>query len=352
MTIIERIRGERRPVQFGRIAKDLMNRDMNALGRDASGVLDQVKDIRIAAADAIEHFQSLASDAADRAGEAFEHVGDAFDHIGDEAAKATTTPRRTSPRRRRTSPSTPARGSTTSRSASARPCRPTASARSSRTSSAISRPPTRAATTAPTAAAGRAPGPGSSSSARPPGSRPGSPARSCSTRTRARGDARRSARSVRSTTEGVTGQLSRTASMATERARGLAVERGLIKPDGGDDTKRIAASASPLVPVMDIPSSNGYGDTEPVMPLADGAGHRPVVDRARAVRDARRRPHRWRRRPRGRGGRESAGDEASDRRHRHPSIAIAVVRGRRVAARVRGAGERPRGHYLVIGRHT
>ena len=90
MTIIERIRGERRPVQFGRIAKDLMNRDMNALGRDASGVLDQVKDIRIAAADAIEHFQSLASDAADRAGEAFEHVGDAFDHIGDEAAKATT----------------------------------------------------------------------------------------------------------------------------------------------------------------------------------------------------------------------------------------------------------------------
>ena len=79
---------------------------------------------------------------------------------------------------------------------------------------------------------------------------------------------------VRSTTEGVTGQLSRTASMATEKARGLAVDRGLIKPDGADDTKRIAASATPLVPVMDIPSHNGYGDTEPVMPLADG----PVTD--------------------------------------------------------------------------
>ena len=39
MTILERIRPERRPIQFGRIAKDLMKRD-------------QVKDIREAASDA------------------------------------------------------------------------------------------------------------------------------------------------------------------------------------------------------------------------------------------------------------------------------------------------------------
>ena len=74
MTILERIRPERRVNQFGRIAKDLMNRD-------------QVKDIRDAAADAIDAVQQLAADAAERAGEA---VGDAVESLGSEASKATS----------------------------------------------------------------------------------------------------------------------------------------------------------------------------------------------------------------------------------------------------------------------
>jgi gas vesicle protein len=82
VTIYERIRGDRRPVEFGRIAKDLMNRDISALGRDAADVYDQVKDIREVAADAIENLQAFAAGAAERASEAVEH-------LGDEAAKAT-----------------------------------------------------------------------------------------------------------------------------------------------------------------------------------------------------------------------------------------------------------------------
>ena len=73
MTILERIRPERRVNQFGRIAKDLMKRD-------------QVKDIREAAADAIDAVQQFAADAAERAGDA---VGDAVDNFGSEASKVT-----------------------------------------------------------------------------------------------------------------------------------------------------------------------------------------------------------------------------------------------------------------------
>ena len=274
MTIIERIRGERRPVQFGRIAKDLMNRDMNALGRDASGVLDQVKDIRIAAADAIEHFQSLASDAADRAGEAFEHVGDAFDHIGDEAAKATTKATKDVSKATKDVSVDAGKGvdDLAERIRKALPTdrigkivenleRDLPTTDKGRYDRAYSRGWARARTgfVIVGAAAGIAAGIAGAFLLDP-----------------SEGPRRREAlrSKVRSTTEGVTGQLSRTASMATEKARGLAVDRGLIKPDGADDTRLIAASATPLVPVMDIPSSNGYGDTEPVMPLADG----PVTD--------------------------------------------------------------------------
>ena len=274
MTIIERIRGERRPVQFGRIAKDLMNRDMNALGRDASGVLDQVKDIRIAAADAIEHFQSLASDAADRAGEAFEHVGDAFDHIGDEAAKATTKATKDVSKATKDVSVDAGKGvdDLAERIRKALPTdrigkivenleRDLPTTDKGRYDRAYSRGWARARTgfVIVGAAAGIAAGIAGAFLLDPK-----------------EGPRRREAlrSKVRSTTEGVTGQLSRTASMATEKARGLAVDRGLIKPDGADDTRRIAASATPLVPVMDIPSHNGYGDTEPVMPLADG----PVTD--------------------------------------------------------------------------
>ena len=274
MTIIERIRGERRPVQFGRIAKDLMNRDMNALGRDASGVLDQVKDIRIAAADAIEHFQSLASDAADRAGEAFEQVGDAFDHFGDEAAKATTRATKDVSKATKDVSVDAGKGvdDLAERIRKALPTdrigkivenleRDLPTTDKGRYDRAYSRGWARARTgfVIVGAAAGIAAGIAGAFLLDPnEGPR--------------RREALRS--KVRSTTEGVTGQLSRTASMATEKARGIAVDRGLIKPDDADDTKRIAASATPLVPVMDIPSSNGYGDTEPVMPLADG----PVTD--------------------------------------------------------------------------
>ena len=273
MTIIERIRGERRPVEFGRIAKDLMNRDMNALGRDASGVLDQVKDIRIAAADAIEHFQSLASDAADRAGEAFEHVGDAFDHIGDEAAKATTKATKDVSKATKDVSVDAGKGvdDLAERIRKAIPTdrigkivetleRDLPTTDKGRYDRAYSRGWARARTgfVIVGAAAGIAAGIAGAFLLDPNNG----PRRREALRTK-----------LRTTTEGVTGQLSRTATMATERARGLAVERGLIKPDDGDDTKRIAAS-SPLVPVMDIPSSNGYGDIEPVMPLADG----PVTD--------------------------------------------------------------------------
>jgi hypothetical protein len=81
VTILERVRGDRRrPVQIGRMAKDLMNRDISAFGRDAVGVLDQVRDV---ASDAIEAVQSMAADAADRAGEA-------IDQVGDGASKAAT----------------------------------------------------------------------------------------------------------------------------------------------------------------------------------------------------------------------------------------------------------------------
>ena len=263
MTILERIRGERRPVQFGRIAKDLMNRDMNALGRDASGVLDQVKDIRIAAADAIEHFQSLAADAADRAGEALEHVGDAFDHVGDEATKATK------------DVSTDAGKGVDDLAERIRKALPTdrigkivetlerdlPTTDKGRYDRAYSRGWARARTgfVIVGAAAGIAAGIAGAFLLDPNN-----------------GPRRREAlrSKVRSTTEGVTGQLSRTATMATERARGLAVERGLIKPENDDATRQIAATASPLVPVMDVPSSNGHGDSEPVMPMASG----PVTD--------------------------------------------------------------------------
>jgi hypothetical protein len=274
VTIIERIRGERRPVQFGRIAKDLMNRDMNALGRDASGVLDQVKDIRIAAADAIEHFQSLASDAADRAGEAFDNVGDAFDHIGGEAAKATTRATKDVSKATKDVSVDAGKGvdDLAERIRKALPTdrigkivenleRDLPTTDKGRYDRAYSRGWARARTgfVIVGAAAGIAAGIAGAFLLDPnEGPR--------------RREALRS--KLRSTTEGVTGQLSRTASMATEKARGLAVDRGLIKPDEAGDTRRIAASASPLVPVMDIPSANGYGDTEPVMPLANG----PVTD--------------------------------------------------------------------------
>jgi hypothetical protein len=267
VTIIERIRGERRPVQFGRIAKDLMNRDMNALGRDTSGVRDQVKDIRIAAADAIEHFQALASEAADRAGEALEHVGD-------EAARATAKATKDVSKATKDVSVDAGKGADdlADRIRKALPTdrigkivetleRDLPTTDKGRYDRAYSRGWARARTgfVIVGAAVGIAAGIAGALLLDPN-----------------EGPRRRAALrlKVRSTTEGVTGQLSRTATMATERARGLATERGLIKPNG-EAARQITSPAPARVPVMDIPS-NGYGDTQPVMPLATGPVTNPA----------------------------------------------------------------------------
>jgi len=84
VTILERVRGDRRPVQLGRRAKGLMNRDISALGRDAVGVLDQVRDVAV---DAIEAVQSLAADAAERAGDAIDLVGDGASRTATDLSK-------------------------------------------------------------------------------------------------------------------------------------------------------------------------------------------------------------------------------------------------------------------------
>ena len=264
MTIIERIRGERRPVQFGRIAKDLMKRDMNALGRDAAGVRDQVKDIRIAAADAIEHFQSLASDAADRAGEAIGNVGEAFEHLGDDATKATkdvsidvAKGRDDLAERIRKSLPTDRIGKIVENLERDLP-----TTDKGRYDRAYSRGWARARTgfVIVGAAAGIAAGIAGAFLLDPNQG----PRRREALRTK-----------LRTTTEGVSGQISRTATLASDRARGFAIERGIIKPgDADDDGTLTGGTGAPLIPVMDIPSVNGFGDTEPVMPLANG----PVTD--------------------------------------------------------------------------
>lgn len=76
MTILERIRGIRRPAQLGRFIRDLVRRDLLAIGRDAADIIDQVKDVRVAAVEAIEQLQSRAGDAAERAGDAVGQAGE------------------------------------------------------------------------------------------------------------------------------------------------------------------------------------------------------------------------------------------------------------------------------------
>jgi hypothetical protein len=268
VTILERIRGERRPVQFGRIARDLMNRDINALGRDAAGVLDQVKDIRGAAADAIEHFQALASDAVDRAGDALEHVGDeatkaakdvnvdaikgkGVDDIAEKLRKALPTDRITQivENLERELPTTD----------------------KGRYDRAYSRGWAKARTSfiVVGAATGIAAGIAGAWLLDPKQG----PRRRAALRGRIRG-----------ATKDVSGTLSRTATMTSDRARGFAIERGLIKPGtdveptgtpARDAAGRFVPAAAPRIPVMDIPAGAPAGfDDGPVMPLADG----PITD--------------------------------------------------------------------------
>jgi gas vesicle protein len=271
VTILERIRGDRRPAQFGRIAKDLMNRDMNALGRDAAGVLDQVKDIRIAAADAIEHFQSMAADAADRAGEALEHVGDEAGKTTRDVGKAT----RDAGKATREASIDAVKGTGDDIAEKLRKALPTErisqlvenlerelpTTDKGRYDRAYSRGWARARTSfiVVGAATGIAAGIVGALLLDPRnGAR-----RRAALRTR-----------VQSTTQGVGATVSRTASMASDKARAIAVDRGLIKPDAATrDVAGTPAAASPLVPVMDIPSANGF-DAAPVMPMGTG----PVTD--------------------------------------------------------------------------
>lgn len=267
MTILERIRGERRPVQFGRIARDFMNRDISALGRDAAGVLDQVKDIRIAAADAFEHFQSMASDAAERA-------GDALEHVGDEASKATKDVNLDAVKRtgvddiaEKIRKSLPTDRISQIVENLERELPTTDKGRYDR---AYSRGWARARTSFVVvgAATGIAAGIAGAWLLDPKQG----PRRRAALRARLRG-----------ATKDVSGTLSRTATMTSDRARGFAIERGLIKPGETekptapvrDANGRFAPAAAPRIPVMDIPAGAPAGfDDRPVMPLADG----PVTD--------------------------------------------------------------------------
>jgi gas vesicle protein len=265
VTILERIRPERRVNQFGRIAKDLMNRD-------------QVKDIREAASDAIDAVQQLAADAAERA-------GDAVENLGSEASKATSNVAKDFARAakdvqldkqvdrgldkvdgrvddlvERIRQALPTERITTLVTNLERELPNTDKDRYDR---AFGRGFARARTSfvivgaATGIAAGIA------------GAYLFDPQRGAHRRNALRSRLRR-------TTEDVTTQVRRTATLTTDRARGFAYERGLIKPD--EDTERDTGQSAPapLVPVMDSTIAAGT-----VMPLSDG----PVTDPASIERE-------------------------------------------------------------------
>ena len=261
MTILERIRPERRVNQFGRIAKDLMNRD-------------QVKDIRDAAADAIDAVQQLAADAAERAGDA---VGDAVESLGSEAAKATSNASKDVARAAKGVDKQVDRGldkvdgrvdDLVERIRQALPTerittlvtnleRELPTTDKDRYDRAFGRGFARARTSFVIvgAATGIAAGIAGAYLFDPQ-----------------RGTQRRNAlrTRLRRTTDDVTTQVRRTATLTADRARGFAYERGLIKPDGEtDDVGGQPSTSAPLVPVMDSTIGSGA-----VMPLGDG----PVTD--------------------------------------------------------------------------
>lgn len=201
MTILERLSGDRR-AQLGRFAKDLMSRD----------VRDQVKDIRVAAADALDAFQTLAAEVVDRAGDAVEHPAERINHLvaGLE----------------RDLPSTD----------------------KGRYDRAYGRGWARARTTFVVVgvATGIATGIAGAWLLDPK-----------------QGERRREALKsrVRSAAAGVSGQVSRAASLMSERARGLAIERDLIKRHDVPEelATEVAPDEAPLVPVMD-PAATGVAD--------------------------------------------------------------------------------------------
>ena len=262
MTILERIRPERGAIQFGRIAKDLMKRD-------------QVKDIREAAADALDAVQQFAADAAERAGDA---VGDAVDSFGSEASKVTANAARDVARAAkdvqldkqvdrgldkvdgrvedlvdRIRQALPTERISTLVTNLERELPTTDKDRYDR---AFGRGFARARTSFVVvgAATGIAAGIAGAFLLDPQ-----------------RGPERRNAlrTKLRRTTDDVTSQVRRTATLTADRARGFASERGLIKPDGDSEVGFDQTAPPPLVPVMDSSIAGGA-----VMPLGDG----PVTD--------------------------------------------------------------------------
>jgi gas vesicle protein len=262
VTILERIRPERRANQFGRIAKDLMNRD-------------QVKDIREAAADALDAVQQFAADAAERAGDA---VGDAVDTFGSEASKASGNVAKDVARAAkdiqldkqvdrgldkvdgrvedlvdRIRQALPTERISTLVTNLERELPNTDKDRYDR---AFGRGFARARTSFVIvgAATGIAAGIAGAYLFDPQ-----------------RGPHRRNAlrTKLRRTTDDVTSQVRRTATMTADRARGFAYERGLIKPDDETAGSFGQSAPAPLVPVMDATMGGA-----PVMPLGDG----PVTD--------------------------------------------------------------------------
>jgi gas vesicle protein len=270
VTILERIRPERRAVKFGRIAKDLMNRD-------------EVKDIREAAADAIDAVQQFAADAAERAGDA---VGDAVDSLGSEASKVTTNAAKDVARAakgvqldkqldrsldkvdgrvddlvERIRHALPTERITTLVTNLERELPSTDKDRYDR---AFGRGFARARTSFVVigAATGIAAGIAGAYLLDPQRG----PQRRNALRTR-----------LRRTTDDVSTQVRRTATLTADRARGFAYERGLIKPDDTTEEGLGQAARAPLVPVMDSTLSAGGS----VMPVGD----RPITDPASIERE-------------------------------------------------------------------
>jgi hypothetical protein len=284
VAILERIRPGRRPIQVRQLARDLMNRDRSALEHDAAAVVDQVKDIRVAAADAIETVQRAAVDAVERAGDA---VGDAVDTITTEATKSTKgaaggvtkgakdleldkqldrglgkVDGRVDDLVERIRQALPTDRITTLVTNLERDLPTTDGDKYDR---AFRRGFARARTSFVVigAAAGIAAGIA--------GAYLLDPQRGPYRRERLRTTARR-------TTKDVSRQVRRTARMTTDRAKGFAYERGILKPEASDEEPAMRAEPAPLVPVMDPAATGGARATpggpdlngEPAMPPAGG----------------------------------------------------------------------------------
>ena len=292
MTILDRMRGTRRPVEIRRIAKDILNRDVAALGRDAADVRDQVADIRAAAADAIEQFQSIAAQAGERAGDAVAQVGDGATKAAKDISKAKDV---------RVDAIKLDKGvdDIVARLKATLPTdrishlvenleRELPTTDKGRYDRAYSRGWARARSSFVVvgAATGIAAGILAAYLFDPK-----------------HGAQRRDslARRARKTTKDVSRQVSRTAHLTTDRARGFAIERGLITPDGGGEDRAMQATPASLVAVMDAGPTSTWadsnagagseevsgsardrnGEVEPVMPYADG----PIVDPASTERE-------------------------------------------------------------------